>query len=332
MSDLTVGEKYKVLIEQVEKLDNNPNPKNFRGYQSEIQRLIKEFKSVFKLTLELDLFSENEFIEEVNVNYLPFLNIDYYLGVLYMDCMSNEKLEIHIDFKPKNLDEAKAHFENYINRLTEMELMTSLQTKQFKGYQLNREEKIQQYRYEKELTMKIANVDNIKDEDEKRSVYLDQINLLIIKTLNHLQMLDMELKVLKNRPKILEQSRDEWNDPQDNRVQQKQNDNGFTTRLESLPQNIPVNKLINNGKVLQPFTLTRQDLKAKVFGTGQVLPSMTVEEYLDYELQNGKMLKPEEPQPEERDTDDEDEELRKREWDDWKDANPKGIGNTQNLG
>lgn len=332
MSDLTVGEKYKVLIKQVEDLENSSKPKNSREYQADIQRLIKELKTIYQLTLELDLFSDNEFIEEVNVNYLPFLNIEYYLGVLYMDCMSNEKLEVHVDFKPKNIDEAISHFKNYINKLTELELLNPLQIKQFKGYQLNRDEKIQQYRYEKELSLKISNVDAIKDEDKKREVYLDQINMLIIKTLNHLQMLDMESKVLKNRPKIVEQSRDEWNASQDDRIQGMQKDNGFTTRLETLPQNVGISKLVSNGRVLQPFTLTRKDLKEKVFGTGQVLPSMTVEEYLDYELQNGKMLKPEEPQPEGRDTDDEDEELRKREWDNWKDDNPKGIGNTQNLG
>ena len=69
-------------------------------------------------------------------------------------------------------------------------------------------------------------------------------------------------------------------------------DYGFTTKLESIPKiSYQVSDLINKqGKILQPFTITsqRQKLKEKVFGTGQILPSMTVEEYLDYELANGK--------------------------------------------
>lgn len=67
---------------------------------------------------------------------------------------------------------------------------------------------------------------------------------------------------------------------------------------------------------------------------------MTVEEYLDYELANGKMLKdevkdnnPANKDDNDSDTEDSEAEEEKRRWDDWKDENPKGAGNMKaNIG
>lgn len=337
-NDKTVGEKYALLVSQFNQLQASASPKNSKEFQLQTFKLIHEFKIISKIIRELDLFSDNEILEEINVNYLPFFNIDYYLAELYLNFMSNEKLDISIDYKAENLQTAKNHFTAYLDKLVELELLNPLQIKQFNGYNLNREEKINQYKYEQELQNSLSLIDSTKDEDTRRNLYTDQINLFIIKSLNQLQLLDMELIVLSNRPKsdshkLSNQSNDD-DEQQQRRNHLKNPADTFTTKLETLPQNQPINRLVNKGKVLQPFTLTRQDLKNKVFGTGQVLPSMTVEEYLDHELANGKMLQPEEPQPgsEAEDEEDEEAEREQREWDDWKDDNPKGAGNTMNLG
>ncbi|EGV60166.1 Type 2A phosphatase-associated protein 42 [Yamadazyma tenuis] len=328
----TVGERYEHLISKFTALEAKPIPKNSKEYQTQLYSLIKQFKFIDKIIADLDLFSDNEFIEEINVNYLPFLNVNYYLGELFLNFMVDANLELSIDFKADNLKISSEYFNLYLQRLIELELLNPLQTKQLKGYSLNREEKIQQYRYQKELEGKLALVHTTEDEDIKRQLYLDHINLLTIRALHHLQMIEMEIQVLSNRPSSIE----EISAPiqPNNEDRRKQTADDYTTRLETLPQNQPIQNLLSKGRVLQPFTLTRQDLKNKVFGTGQVLPSMTVEEYLDYELANGKMAQPEEPpaNSDDEDEDNEDEEYRKREWDDWKDANPKGIGNTMNRG
>lgn len=323
---LTVGEQYKVLLSQFEKLESTSIAKNSIDYQKQLYVLINKFKTIDRIVHDLDLFSDNEFVEEINVNYLPFLNVYFYLGELYLNGMADDKLQIDISYKAENLEVAKRYFNDYLGTLKNIELLNPLQLKQMEGHNLSREEKIQQYKYQKELSGKVANADSIEDEDDKRQVYLDQISQLIIKSLNHLQLLDMELQVLSNRP----------SEPKIQEILETKStkDDDYTTKLETLPQNLPFSKLVNNGKVLQPFTLTRQDLKKKVFGTGQVLPSMTVEEYLDYELANGKMAAPEEPpvNSEDEDNPDEEEEYRKRDWDDWKDDHQKGSGNTMNLG
>ncbi|KHC53146.1 hypothetical protein I503_03461 [Candida albicans SC5314] len=245
------------------------------------------------------------------------------------------------------------------------------------SYQLNpmnkRQEKIDNYKLEQELLKKLSilNQEDQKEEDINkfdeeiiRTIYLDQLKYFILKSFNLLESINMELQVLQHRP-----TNDDLNsslstssnrlETQDSRSKNKSKKNGgggdggdddddddygFTTKLESIPKiSYQVSDLINKqGKILQPFTITsqRQKLKEKVFGTGQILPSMTVEEYLDYELANGKMLKdevkdnnPANKDDNDSDTEDSEAEEEKRRWDDWKDENPKGAGNMKaNIG
>ena len=185
------------------------------------------------------------------------------------------------------------------------------------------------------------------DDEVIRLIYIDQLKLFTLKSFNMLESISMELQVLQNRPNSSsnpeQQQQLEQDGKEDNRSRQytKENDYGFTTKLENKPKlSYQVSDLINKqGKILQPFIITsqRDKLKEKVFGTGQILPSMTVEEYLDYELANGKMMKDEvKDKPKDNEDEDElneDEELEKRQWDDWKDENPKGAGNMKaNIG
>lgn len=211
--------------------------------------------------------------------------------------------------------------------------------------------KISLYKEERALAQKLSILDeyyskSVEDEDifesmdeeVVRSIYKDQLKYHALKSFSLLENLAMEIQVLENRP-ALDQSgnNEEQKNFADDRVQSKLGAFDYTSRVEKDPLKQPgtaelVNKL---GRVLQPFVLTnkRDELRQKVFGTGQVLPSMSVEEYLDYELANGKMLKAEEPQNDSDESDDSDEELRQREWDDWKDDNPKGSGNMKaNMG
>lgn len=219
---------------------------------------------------------------------------------------------------------------------------------------LKRADKIENYKLEKELKGKLQilndyynqNSEKGEEEDDSmferfdeeivKAIYIDQLRLYSISAFNNLELLSMELQVLSNRPK---QRITEIDPPKSKEEPSMENDYGYTSKLESLPFNnkSKISDLISKqGKILQPFTITsnKQDLKLKVFGTGQVLPSMSVEEYLDYELANGKMMKEEvKDEKNDSDSDNSDEELEKRQWDDWKDDNPKGSGNMKaNLG
>lgn len=97
--------------------------------------------------------------------------------------------------------------------------------------------------------------------------------------------------------------------------------------------------LSKSGKPLQPFTLMdkRTDLQQGVFRSGHNLPTMTIDEYLEEERRRGGILEGgtsnEVPEPDEDDFDKVDEETMKaRAWDEFKEDNPRGSGNTLNRG
>ena len=372
---LTVSERYKLAISRYGKFLNNPTSlrPDSREYQHELHLINNEFQLILRLVNQLSLFSDNEEIEEVSTNYIPFLNVWYYIGDIHTRILNKDENSnnqgIDLDYKIENLKIAKDFIFIYLEQLNNYKILSSEQSKKFhilqkgQNYELGamnkRFEKIENYKLEKELNKKleILNHDNDNnsenelnkfDDEVIRLIYIDQLKLFTLKSFNMLESISMELQVLQNRPNSSsnpeqQQHQLEQDGKEDNRSRQytKENDYGFTTKLENKPKlSYQVSDLINKqGKILQPFIITsqRDKLKEKVFGTGQVLPSMTVEEYLDYELANGKMMKDEvKDKPKDNEDEDElneDEELEKRQWDDWKDENPKGAGNMKaNIG
>ncbi|KAJ1752139.1 Type 2A phosphatase-associated protein 42, partial [Coemansia sp. RSA 1824] len=90
------------------------------------------------------------------------------------------------------------------------------------------------------------------------------------------------------------------------------------------------------GQPTRPFVLTnnRQMIKDQVFRPGWALPTMSVDEYLQQEQERGNIISGggKEPEPKaEIDDNDYDaldaEVVKQREWDDFKDNNPRGAGN-----
>ncbi|KAJ2548461.1 Type 2A phosphatase-associated protein 42 [Coemansia sp. RSA 1933] len=91
-----------------------------------------------------------------------------------------------------------------------------------------------------------------------------------------------------------------------------------------------------NGRPTQPFVITneRQRIKDGVFRPSWALPTMTVDEYLQQEKERGNIISGGGKEPEMKpEIDDNDhysldaETLKQREWDDFKDDNPRGSGN-----
>lgn len=378
-ANLTVGEKYRRAVRAFRLLFELESGRKDSGvYQAKLAALIKDFTTIQGIIDRLGLFSDNETLEEVSTNYLPFINVKYYLAALFMNYLLDQKATYAIDsasdklrFKSNNLDRSKSLLLHYLVELDTLgNVLLESQTLRLNSFSelysptfnelvsynsnpaLKRAEKIANYKLEKELNGKLALLDGyykagLEDDEEAlllkrfdeevvRAIYADQLKLFSLHSFNNLELVMMEADVLSKRPLT------PLDPPTGNTTgkDEKSDDHGYTTRLETLPfKEKKFQDLISkHGKVLQPFTITstKQDLQKKVFGTGQVLPSMSVEEYLDYELANGKMLKEEvkdTAQEENEDIYNSDEEYEKRAWDDWKDDNPKGSGNTTgNLG
>lgn len=357
--DITVGEKYRRVVGASRTLEETLGArKDSHQYQKQLYLLIQEFEALAAIVDSLSLFSDNEPVEEINTNYLPFANLPFYVGRLYGGLLTDARGALgpdKLEHKPANLAVAKNKLVHFLLQLERWELLTNEQKKRIESFKEvynpsygelvagnpadRRAHKIANHKLEKQLRARLDVLhlyygseegDELLrlDEEVVRAVFVDELKYHSIEAFAYLEQLALELDVLSRRP------------ANDKRVQPKKEESdstGFTTRLEELPfKQKKVGDLISRqGKILQPFTITnKQELRKKVFGTGQVLPSMTVEEYLDYELANGKMLK-DEPQLNLSDDEayDSDKELEERLWDDWKDDNPKGAGNMgSNLG
>lgn len=132
---------------------------------------------------------------------------------------------------------------------------------------------------------------------------------------------------------------------EDIRKRNEADQNGYSERLDP-----PLSQLLNGGKhgpilnrdgrPMQPFTLLdrRSQLQQGVFGYGHNLPTMTIDDYLEEEKRRGNFVQGGEQSGatqviDEDDLDRADEETMKaRAWDEFKEANPRGSGNTLNRG
>ncbi|CCD23178.1 Tap42p NDAI_0B01440 [Naumovozyma dairenensis CBS 421] len=214
--------------------------------------------------------------------------------------------------------------------------------------QLKRDQKIEIFKRNKELSSKLKllesklhshnqSEDDLNDSNEEllRDLYVEQLKSLSYKSFNEIEQILMESELLLNFIKMGPE------DPKKvNGDREKQDKAEFTDRLESLDKPL----LSETGKILRNFTLIdqRTKLQNKVKGYGQYGPTMTVEEFLDKEWEEGRVLQGGEDElirEQQRKEDMEDnykwndeETYKAREWDEFKEANPKGSGNTMNRG
>lgn len=126
-----------------------------------------------------------------------------------------------------------------------------------------------------------------------------------------------------------------------NKIKEEQkNQAKLATRVE---QTIDTNRLTGErGQVLRPFVITSGNAESRrnraygqVFGTGQKLPTVSIEELVEKELAN--RVKPD-IKPEDLDYDEDDtlyvdaQTMKARKWDEFTESVAKGSGNTLNIG
>lgn len=175
------------------------------------------------------------------------------------------------------------------------------------------------------------------DEDMYRNLLIMRLKLLSYNAFNEIEQILYEIELLQNFVKMAPVENTQLNKENRSTIEDP---TGFTERLETFDKPI----LSKSGKVLRTFTLTnkRQQLQDKVKGYGQYGPTMTVEEFLQHEFESGRVLqggKDELIREQQEKEDNEDnyeyndrETYKAREWDEFKENNPRGSGNTMNRG
>lgn len=179
------------------------------------------------------------------------------------------------------------------------------------------------------------------DDAALRDLHMTAVNLAIHQTFQALELINLELQILSMAPPAPPPGQER--DSQDSR-ERGSDRNGYSERLDQPRTSLagltgPI--LSKDGKPLRPFTLLdkRTQLQQGVFRPDHSLPTMSIDEYLDEEKKRGGMIEGGgeasgiRPEPDEDNYSKADEEtLKARAWDDFKEENPKGSGNTINRG
>ncbi|KAJ3259064.1 hypothetical protein HK103_002951 [Boothiomyces macroporosus] len=331
--DKNLPDLFKAAVKQIHDIDNSELPSRDELYQQQVFQTVLLLQEIQVRVESLSLFSDNEILEDINTADLKYLLVQSYLG--------QTLLKIN---QPRDqiLNRAQMFLLKFWDILDSYGIINPTDKQRFNNYKEDikpkgdaiRTEKIKQYKREKETKQKLEELNELlkqelKDEtDYERELILTTLDLHVQQAIKLLIEIKDEQELLKYAEKM------KLSDNQDRVVMPER-----TVKLADLTGPM----LDKQGKPLRPFVITteqnkREELANGVFRPGHILPTMTIEEYLEREIERGNFLSGGTKQPVKEDPDDNDEEAidqetyKKREWDNFTDFNPRGWGNRHNKG
>ncbi|XP_064933420.1 immunoglobulin-binding protein 1 isoform X1 [Columba livia] len=323
-----------------EELDSGTEPSSGApAVQDKVRQGLEALRQAEAMVAQLDLFSENEELEEIASADLKFLPLPALLGALTLK-------QVDLNKRLEHLESARTHFWRFLKLCSSYGLGSfQLPPASPPGEQdtgspapggpaaaqhslvamaSSRQAKIERYKQKKELENRLASLRSFveggqADEDQIREFYTLQIRKWINTSLEEIESIDQEMVILRSRGSTKQPS--------------------APPHGTSRPPRTP----------LKPFILTRDAAQAKVFGAGYPgLPTMTVDDWYEQRRRQGVVSAQSAPhgapagitdeelqkqQQEKKEEEDDEEALQKaRNWDDWKDTHPRGYGNRQNMG
>ncbi|RHY28979.1 hypothetical protein DYB32_005560 [Aphanomyces invadans] len=260
-----------------------------------------------------DLYSPNESAHELQISQLQFLLLEYYLGMLAQKINTiqvsggqNDR-SVFVAARLKNLTYASALLDAFLDQCVNVELLKrserAAQLSQLEqGRKETREDKIRKWQLAQEADKALQQVLHIrqqaKDKDDvrthiERECLFKLVDVAILKSMEDQAAISSESEMLE------------------------------TMEVTHINPKMEMKKEVIRGQVFQP---------------GHRLPTMSLEEYADRELADALARQENEKcdfvvvvARQDGDEDNlalvDDATMRDRAWDDWKDANPRGIGN-----
>ncbi|NWI58541.1 IGBP1 protein, partial [Calyptomena viridis] len=304
--------------------------------QDKVRQGLDALQRATAMVAQLELFSENEELEEIASADLKFLVLPALLGALTLK-------QVDMGRRLEHLESAREHFLRFLKLCRNYGLGTFQLPPGAPGGEegagnprdpagaqpslvamaMGRKAKIERYKQKKELENKVASMRSLvesgaADEEQLREFYVLQIQKWISTSLEEIESIDQEMVILRSRD-VARQAPAAPHGP-------------------ARPTRAPV----------RPFILTRDAAQARVFGAGYPgLPTMTVDDWYEQRRRQGIVSGQSVPQrvpgvsdeelqkqqQEKKEEEDDEEALQKaRNWDDWKDTHPRGYGNRHNMG
>lgn len=349
----TLRQEFEHAHKLLELLKSSPNRPDSPEYQKLVAETLKSFNQCKEFVYKLSLFSDNESREDISTNDIKYLTVEYYMGMVTEKSQRLSRLDtikLAIDYYFKFLKDLRNYglLENVISKRIQETLSTgkiTLGDVKSTNPATMRAEKIERFKKTKELQEKIKELSSSTDEEALREVEFTRLESFAVEAVSSLDMLNTELDMVVRFPTPGSATVDQHGEEarNDKRFELRGSEKGYTDKVEArlTNKNLPI--LSKTGKVNRPFTIVstkRDQIQRRVMGTGQYLPTMSVEEYLEEEMKRGGIIQGGGPSSKQDDSseDEDDEEkanqktLKAREWDEFVEANPKGSGNTINRG
>lgn len=319
-------------------------PTNSLTVQTKVKQCMRLLENATRLTSLGSVFSHNESIEEVATADVKLFLLPALLGTLTLKLTSRERSEI--------VQTADIYFRDFLQRckdysITDIDIPPPFEPEEetepvgsgpqpakfnLESAARRRASKIKEYHEQKALEAEIESMRKIldtTDNDEiKRKYYLSLIKSYISKSLEEIDALEAEKRILKHMAKV-------------------KREESMSGAEEKKKANIP------KPKPLVPIIITRDEVQKKVFGAGYPsLPTMTVQEFYEKKIRDGDFpdpskimslqnvaaienadeMKEEEAAETEMRIENDDPELleRNRRMDEYKDEHRRGEGNRYN--
>ncbi|KAM9042583.1 immunoglobulin-binding protein 1 isoform 2-T2 [Megaptera novaeangliae] len=264
-------ETSKQLLDEVEVATE---PTGSRIIQDKVFKGLDLLKKAAEMLLELDLFSRNEDLEEIASTDLKYLMVPAFQGAFAMKQVNPSKRLDHLQW-------AREHFLNYLTQcqyyhVAEFELPktktnsaenntadSSMAYPSLVAMASQRQAKIERYKQKKEAehrlsALKSAVESGQADDERIREYYLLHLRRWIGISLEEIESIDQEIKILRGKDSSKEAS------------------TSHSSRQDRPP--------------MKPFVLTRNMAQAKVFGAGYPsLASMTVNDWYEQHQKFGAL-------------------------------------------
>jgi hypothetical protein len=297
-----------------------------RNYSNLVRESISKFRICETIVESNNIFSSNEDLNDICSSSLKYLSIPYFLGELHQNIGAKIQSE-RLFF----LEKTKTFLVTFLDSMSELKLFRKEDIKFYLDpgsfdAGAARKIKISRFNYEKNLKQKLSCLlreqiqhgisgEEGEESDFERDISLLMLRIHCVKALNSINTVKEEILIVTHMVELMK----------DNEGQ-----------LPKIP-------LIQNSVQMEPIVIgnSKLDIKNAAFTPAWNLHSVSIEEanFIDYHdaLQREKQQKYSDEQKklvkEFDDSSDDAEEVRKkREWDEWKDDNPVGSGNTGTKG
>ncbi|KAJ1859307.1 Type 2A phosphatase-associated protein 42 [Coemansia sp. RSA 1822] len=334
-ADVSVGLGFSRAQQQLKSLASSNLASTSDEYQKQVQSVAKQLQRCIDKIQQLSLFSSNETTDDYSTSELKLILATAYLGdVLQKTTLPNTRVSV--------LEQALANYQKFLATCQDLSIIKHTgkvqKAKQADAGQ-TRMQKIERFKQQrameqetKELEARLMGDDDDLEEVE-RELAIKLVLLKVHQVQDDIHLVERELEMARQMADM-KRSRDEQQDDRAPSSEWRLDPHSYNVDLQTGQQTRPI--FNERGQPTRPFVLTnnRQMIKDQVFRPGWALPTMSVDEYLQQEQERGNIISGggKEPEPKaEIDDNDYDaldaEVVKQREWDDFKDDNPRGAGN-----